>query len=109
MRIAIPINENKGKDSEIPEHFGHVREVAVYDSEKDDLEIVNVIESSGCSPVEAIKDKKVDAIFCHGMGMRAMALCKKMKIDLKTGPFTTIKELIKNINKLDDLDESCGH
>ena len=109
MRIAIPVMENKGKDSEVAEHFGHVREMVIYDSENDRIEIVDVINSSGCSPVETIKDKNVDAIFCQGMGMRAIALCQEMKIDLKTGPYTTIKEIIKNIDKLDDLEESCGH
>ena len=109
MRIAIPIMENKGKDSEIAEHFGHVREIAIYDSEKDNLEIANVVEMSGCSPVEAIKDKNVNAIFSQGMGIRAMALCKEMKIELKTGPYKIVKEIIENIDKLEVLDESCGH
>jgi predicted Fe-Mo cluster-binding NifX family protein len=109
MRIAIPIMENKGKDSEIAEHFGHVREMAVYDSDKDKIEIVDVINTSGCSPVESIKDKNVDAIYCQGMGMRAMALCQQMNIKLKTGPYQTIKEIIENIDKLEDLEESCGH
>ncbi len=109
MRIAIPIMENKGKESEVAEHFGHVREMVIYDSDKDEIEIVDVVNSSGCSPVETIKDKNVDAIICKGMGMRAMALCEKLGIDLKTGPYQTINEIIKNIDKLEDLEESCGH
>ncbi len=109
MKIAIPIMKDKGKDSEIAEHFGHVREIAIYDSEKDRIEIVDVINTSGCSPIESIKDKNVNAIFCKGMGMRAMELCQQINIKLKTGPYRTIKELIKNIDNLEDLEESCGH
>jgi len=109
MRIAIPIMENKGKDSEIAEHFGHVRELAIYDSDNDKLEIVDVINTSGCSPVESIKDKNVDAIYCQGMGMRAIDLCQQMNIDLKTGNYKTIKQLIENLSNLEDLEESCGH
>jgi len=109
MRIAIPIMENKGKDSEVAEHFGHVREMAIYDSENDKIELVDVVNSSGCSPVETIKDKNVNAIFCQGMGMKAIALCEQFGIELKTGPYKTVKEIIENLGKLENLEESCGH
>ncbi len=109
MRVAIPIMKNKGRDSEIAEHFGHVREMAIYDSDKDKIEIVDVINTSGCSPVESIKDKGIDTIFCKGMGMRAIDLCEQLGIKLKTGNYKTIKNLIENLDNLDDLEESCGH
>ena len=109
MRIAMPIVENKGKDSEIAQHFGHVQFIALYDSEKDDLRVMDVKNVEGCSPVATIQNENVDAIYCFGMGMRAMELCKAKGIKLKTGPFKTIKQVIENLDKLEDLEESCGH
>ena len=109
MKIAIPIFENKGKDSEIAEHFGHVQFLAVYDSEKDKLEMINVKNVQGCAPVASLEGHNVDAIYCFGMGMRAMELCKAKNIKLKTGPFKTVNEVINNLDKLEYLEESCGH
>jgi len=43
------------------------------------------------------------------MGMRAMEMCKQFKISLKTGQFKTVNEVINNLDKLEDLEESCGH
>ena len=109
MRIAIPIVENKGKDSEIAQHFGHVRFIVVYDSNKDKLNVMDVKNVEGCSPVATIENENIDVIYCFGMGMRAIELCKQKGIKLKTGPFTTIKQVIENLDKLEDLEESCGH
>ena len=109
MRIAIPIFENKGKESEIAEHFGHVQYLAVYDSEKKDLEMIDVKNVQGCAPVASLEGHDVDAIYCFGMGMRAIEMCKNLNISLKTGSFRIIKGVIENLDKLEDLEESCGH
>ena len=109
MRIAMPVFENKKKNSEIAQHFGHVQFLAVYDSEKDKLEMIDVKNVQGCAPVESLEGHGVDSIYCFGMGMRAIDLCKTMGIKLKTGQFKTIKGVIENLDKLKDLEESCGH
>jgi predicted Fe-Mo cluster-binding NifX family protein len=109
MRIAMPIFDNKGKESEIAEHFGHVQYLAIYDSEKKDLSFVDVKNIEGCAPVESLEGHDVNAIYCFGMGMRAMEKCRNLNIKLKTGPFSTVKEVIENLNKIQDLQESCGH
>lgn len=109
MKIAMPLVENNGSDSRIHPHFGHIQFMAVYNSADKKLEIVDVKPTDGCSPVAAIKDLKVDAIYTFGMGSRAVELCRGMGIKLKTGTFDTVKEVTENLNKLKDLEESCGH
>jgi len=109
MKIAIPILENKGKESEIAQHFGHVQFIAVYDSNKDELNVIDVKNVEGCSPIATIENENIDAIYCFGMGMRAMERCKELKISLKTDQFRTVNEVISNLDKLEDLEESCGH
>ena len=43
------------------------------------------------------------------MGMRAIELCEQKGIKLKTGNFRTVEDVIKNVDKLGDLEGSCGH
>ena len=83
--------------------------LAVYDSEKDKLEMIDVKNVQGCAHVASLEGDDVNAIYCFGMGMRAMELCKKFKISLKTGQFRTVNEVISNLDKLEDLEERCGH
>ena len=109
MKIAMPIVENKGKESRIHPHFGHVQFLAVYDSEKEKLEMVPVKAIQGCSPIESLKGHKVDTIYTFGMGMRAIEMCGQLGIKLKTGRFETVRDVIENLDKLEDLEESCGH
>ncbi len=109
MRIAIPLMEEEGRKSRIHPHFGHIQTIAVYDSNAKKLEMVKVKPIQGCSPIEAIRELKIDAIYTFGMGMRAMEICKSLGIELKTGSFQTVGEVIENIGSLQDLRESCGH
>jgi len=110
VKIGIPVLENNGMESEIAPHFGHVVFLAVYDSESEKLEFVEVDKTvSGCSPVLALAGAKVDAIYSCGLGMRAIEECKQRGIILKTGNFRTVDEVIKSIDSLEDLTESCGH
>ncbi|GAG01184.1 unnamed protein product [marine sediment metagenome] len=109
MKIAMPIVENQGKGSRIHPHFGQIQFLAVYDSEKKELKIVPVKPIQGCSPVAALEGLGVDAIYTWGMGMRAMQLCTQRGIKLKTGRFETVEGVIQNLDKLEDLEESCGH
>ena len=57
----------------------------------------------------ALEGLGVDMIYTFGMGMRAMQLCSQMGIGIKTGRFETVEDVIKNLDCLEDLDESCGH
>lgn len=109
MKIAMPIMENRGKQSRIHPHFGHIQFLAVYDSGKKELKIVPVRPTQGCSPVAALEGLGVDVIYTSGMGMRAMQLCAQFGIKLKTGRFETVEDVIQNLDKLEDLEESCGH
>lgn len=110
MRIAIPVAENKGVDSTVAEHFGHVQFLAIYDSETMETEFAEVDQTvSGCSPVAAISDRNIDAIYALGMGMRAVQECSALGIKLKTGNFHTVKEIIENLDRLQDLEGNCGH
>ncbi len=108
MKIAMALIENKGMDSKVHPHFGHVQLMAVYDSSRKKLDVVEVKPTQGCSPVVALEGLDVDAIYTFEMGMRAIELCGKMGIKLKTGTFRTVREVVSNFDRLKDLEGNCG-
>ncbi len=109
MKIAIPVDDNLGLNSKVSYHFGHARFLALYDTEKKSLEFHTVVEGEGCSPVMLAKTLGANVIYCFGMGMKAMMLCKELGISVKTGDFETIGEILENLENLKDLDKTCGH
>ncbi len=109
MRIAMGVEKNKERKSEIIPHLGSAKYMAVYDSEKDSLKIIKVKEVEGCKPILALGNlDNVDKLYCFGIGENAAEICQKKGIKLKTGKFKTIKEVIDNLDKLKELKEIGG-
>jgi predicted Fe-Mo cluster-binding NifX family protein len=50
-----------------------------------------------------------NTIFAREIGRRAISEISNMKIKLKTGNFDTLREAINNLDKLEDLTQSCDH
>lgn len=109
MRIAISLMEDKGQDSKVAEHPGNAKFIAVYDSETKELEISTIKQIEGCAPIITLMESKADAFYCFELGMRAEKLCKEKGIKLLTGKFKTVKAVIENIDKLEELKKGCGH
>jgi len=104
MKLLIAINENKGTDSKLSEHFGHCPYFAVYETETKKLEIIkNKIDHSNqnLTPVDQIMELSPDIVFTKGVGERA--------IKLKTGNYKIVKEVLDNINNLKEMEDGCGH
>jgi predicted Fe-Mo cluster-binding NifX family protein len=110
MIIAIPLTENRGKDSPVSEHFGHTPYFAICNLENKGVKIIPMGgHGIGCTPVEKISEYKPDMVYTLDIGMRAMRLLRQMGIKIKTGSFRTVREVMENLDKLKDLEESCGH
>ncbi len=110
MKILIPIDEKKGIDSKLSEHFGHCPYFGIYEIETKELQIIeNKLDHSNSllSPVDQIMKFKPNLIFSKGMGGKAIKLFKEKGIDIKTGEYETIKEVIENLNNLNELKKSC--
>ena len=52
---------------------------------------------------------KPDMVYTMGMGIKAFNLFKEKNIKLKTGNYQTFKEVIDNINNLEDFNENKAH
>ena len=112
MRLLIAIDENKGKNSKLSEHFGHCPYFAIYETDSKELKIVeNKLEHTNpnLSPVDQIMKFKPDIVFSLGMGQKAIKLFNKKGIKLKIGDYKNLKEIIKNINDLKKLNSESNH
>lgn len=112
-RIFFPLLDNNGKDSEISQHFGHAPFFGVYDVEKKELKIIeNDLDHTdpNKSPIDQIEEAvNPTTIFAKGIGGRAVGIIAEKGLSLKTGDYKTVKEVIVNLDKLENQTQSCGH
>jgi len=112
-RIFFPLLDNHGEDSEISAHFGHAPFFGVYDVEKKELKITeNDLDHTdpNKSPIDQIEEAvNPTTIFAKGIGGRAIGLIAEKGMSLKTGDYSTVKEVIANLDKLEDQTQSCGY
>jgi len=110
MIIAIPILEDNGKESRISAHFGHNPLFAICNTSKDEVMIVNIGEhGKGCTPVGGLKKHNPDTVYVRDIGNKAMMMLRQNDMRIKTGDFDTVGEVLRNITRLRNLKESCGH
>ena len=112
MKLLIAIDENKGFDSKLSEHFGHCSYFAIYNTITKKITIVEnklIHSDSNLTPVDQIIRFKPDIVFSLGMGQRAIKLFNEKKVKLKTGNYKIVREVIKNIYNLKELNLNCGH
>jgi predicted Fe-Mo cluster-binding NifX family protein len=112
-KIFFPLLKDEGLDSEISQHFGHAPFFGLYDVEKKELKVIpnNLNHTDPTkSPIDQIEDAvHPTTIFAKGIGSRAIELIKQKGLGLKTGNYNTIKEVIENLNNLEEQVCDCGH
>ena len=112
MKLLIAIDENRGVNSKLSEHFGHCNYFAIFNTKNKKFEIVkNKIEHSNkdLTPVEQVMKFKPDVIFSLGIGQRAIRLFNEKCVKIKTGDFRFLKEVMENFESLEELNEGCLH
>jgi len=112
MKLLIAIDENKRENSKLSEHFGHCPYFAIYETNTKDLEIIeNKLDHSNqnLTPVDQIMKFKPNVVFTLGIGQRAIELFNEKKVKIKTGDYKIVKEVIRNIENLKELNAGCNH
>ena len=117
MKICIPTDFPRGKESMVYGHFGSAPYFIIYDDENENLEILDNSnqhhQHGNCHPIEAIGDKKVNFVVCRGMGARAIQGLNAAGIKVLISNTATVDETIRAFkqNTLTEmtLDDSCGH
>jgi len=112
-RIYFPLLNNNGLDSEISYHFGHAPFFGLYDVKTKEFTVIeNTLDhvDPNKSPIDQIIEAvNPTTIFAHGIGGRAVNIIKEKGLNLKTGNFKTVQEVVDNLDKLEDQDSDCGH
>ncbi|MCD6551029.1 NifB/NifX family molybdenum-iron cluster-binding protein [Thermotoga sp.] len=100
MIIAIPVSENKGKDSPISEHFGRAPYFAFVKVENNELMSVFVEENplaqdhtTGAVP-NFVKEKGAELVIVRGIGRKAISVFESLGIKVIRGASGTVEEVI---------------
>jgi len=112
MKLLIAIDEDKGENSKLSEHFGHCPYFAIYETNTKEITIIkNKLDHSNSkiTPVDQIMKFKPDIIFSLGIGQRAIRLFNEKGVKLKTGSYQTAKEVIENLDNLKEMNTGCEH
>jgi len=98
MKIVIPTNNKKGLEATIAEHFGRCKTYTFLDDEGKVVEIIdNTSEHMGGRglPPELMKEHGAHVLLCKDLGLRALDLCRQLKIDVYVCQANTVKEIFE--------------
>ena len=112
MKVLIAIDEDKGENSKLSEHFGHCPYFAIYETNTKEITIIkNKLEHSNSevTPVDQIMKFNPDIVFTLGIGQRAIKLFNEKGVKLRTGDYKIVNDVIENIDNLKKLDSGCSH
>lgn len=118
-RIAFPVNEKKGLEGTISQHFGNAKFFFEVEIDEATREITgqryydNVPHTmGGCMmPVNLLADKGTSFLVVGGIGMRPLMGFMEVGITVMHAPDVnkTIGELVSDLDKLPVIDKStCG-
>lgn len=78
MRIAFPVMEDRGLDSEISAHFGKSSYFLIVDLSTEKIQRLDTNKSreeGECSPIQALKNLNCDAVMVRRLGTGAYQRC----------------------------------
>ncbi|HPE67966.1 MAG TPA: NifB/NifX family molybdenum-iron cluster-binding protein [Thermotogota bacterium] len=99
--IAIPVNEAKGFQATICEHFGHAPYFALVQVSEGKIgevtNLANPFSQHGPGEIpEFLQRNGVDVIIARGMGQRAQQYFQRMGIQFVVGAAGTVESLVKD-------------
>ena len=98
MRICVPIEEDKGLDSEVCAHFGSASGYLIVDLESGDSHSVknmNPHHSHGmCNPMASLDGEDVDAVVVGGIGLGALRKLRAAELDVFLADHKTVQEVV---------------
>ena len=98
MKICFPVQNDKGMESTVYNHFGSAPMFVVHDTDTNTLAIINNRDQhhahGSCNPMKALDNQKVDAIVVGGIGAGALTRLNQMGIRVHRAQAETIRENI---------------
>ena len=118
MKLCIPTINDKGRLSELCDHFGSAPNFVIYDSDTDSFQNVansNTEHEHGiCHPMSNLEGLGIDAIVCKGIGRRALQKLHENEIKVYRADVRSADEVAKSLAeaKLEEVtaQDAChGH
>jgi predicted Fe-Mo cluster-binding NifX family protein len=98
MRICVPVEENKGLDSEICAHFGSAAGFLIVDLDTGDHHWVknrNPHHSHGmCNPMASLDGEELDAVVVGGIGLGALRNLRAAGLEVFLADQQTVKDIV---------------
>jgi predicted Fe-Mo cluster-binding NifX family protein len=108
MLACIPTNGNAGLEDTVSDHFGSAGYFTLYNSETDELEVVenrNAHHDHGtCHPMNQLVKYRIDVVVCSGMGRRAIEALSTEGVKVYQSDSKIVRDVIEKI-KANDLTE----
>lgn len=100
MRVAVPSTDDRGLESEISAHFGRAQYYTLVDIENGEIAGYKVVKCpfSEHGPGDIpnfLRSLGVNVIIAYGMGRRAQDFFNSMGIEVVTGAYGRIKDVIR--------------
>ena len=103
MKIAIPVAEYRGLDSEVYGHFGTAPTFVLVDSETMSVQALtnpNTVHEHGhCNPLRALGQARPQALLVGGIGMGAVMGLRQAGIGVWRAPEGTVANAVSLFNK----------
>ena len=108
MNICIPIEEDKGLQSEICIHFGSAPRFIVVDTDTLSYRVVSGAESG---PVDFITRDPIDSVVVGGIGVRSLCELKEAGVDVVSTREDRVDDIVASFKEGDvsevNLDHTC--
>ena len=100
MKICIPTNGNSGLEEKEFSHFGSAAFFALYDTESQQVEIVENKSQhhahGACQPLQSLADHKIDVLLATGIGRHAVQNLNDGGIKVYALKGDSIQDVIRN-------------
>ncbi|WEU40168.1 MAG: NifB/NifX family molybdenum-iron cluster-binding protein [Candidatus Odinarchaeum yellowstonii] len=115
--IVIPVEEDKGDNSKLSQHFGRAPYLAIVEIKENNQYTIQIKPNSSQHfggyglPSENILKYKPDAVITYGMGPRAIQILSSNNVEILSATSPTLKENIEKYLKgqLKNQVEPCDH
>lgn len=98
LKVAVPVRELDGLDSEISPHFGRAAGFVIADLEDNEIEeLENTSEHMGGQgkPPELLDEAGIDLLLCANLGRRAVQFFDRLDIDVCSGASGTAGDALQ--------------
>ena len=103
MKICFPVQDNRGIESTVYNHFGSAPSFVVVNTATKEVSVINNQDlhhtHGGCNPMKALSGESVNAIVVGGIGAGALSRLNQLGITVYKAQGQTIKDNVALFEK----------